>query len=74
MIKPETLAFLTAVTENNNREWFAQHKELYETAKADVIRFVEELIPVLAAADPMVPLETQAKKLCDENLPGRSFQ
>jgi len=62
MIKPETLAFLTAVTANNNREWFARHKELYEAAKADVIRFVEELIPVLSAADPMVPLETQAKK------------
>lgn len=62
MIKPETLAFLTEVIENNNREWFAQHKERYETAKADVIAFVEDLIPHLAAADPSFPLETQAKK------------
>ena len=62
MIKPETLAFLSAVTANNNREWFALNKELYETAKADVISFVEELIPVLAAVDPQFPLETQAKK------------
>lgn len=62
MIKPETLAFLTAVTENNNREWFARNKDLYEIAKADVISFVEELIPILAATDPTFPVETQAKK------------
>jgi uncharacterized protein (TIGR02453 family) len=62
MIKKETLDFLTAVTVNNNREWFAEHKELYEEAKADVISFVEELIPLLSATDPTFPLETQAKK------------
>lgn len=62
MIKPETLAFLSAVAANNNREWFALNKESYETAKADVIRFVDELIPVLAVVDPQFPLETQAKK------------
>ena len=62
MIKPETLAFLTEIEENNNREWFAEHKERYETAKADVISFIDELIPLLAAADPAYPLETQAKK------------
>jgi uncharacterized protein (TIGR02453 family) len=62
MIKKETLDFLTAVAENNNREWFAEHKALFEEAKADVISFVEELIPLLAAADPTFPLETQAKK------------
>lgn len=62
MIKPETLGFLTEVAENNNREWFAQHKERYESCKADVLSFVEELIPLLAAVDPEFPLETQAKK------------
>ncbi|MET4138914.1 DUF2461 domain-containing protein [Pedobacter sp. UYP1] len=62
MIKPETLAFLSAVAANNNREWFALNKEVYETAKADVISLVEELIPILANVDPQFPLETQAKK------------
>jgi len=62
MIKAETLAFLTEIVENNNREWFAENKERYETAKADVLSFVDELIPVLAATDPEFPLETQAKK------------
>jgi len=62
MIKPETLAFLTEIVANNNREWFALHKDRYETAKADVLSFVDELIPLLAAADPEFPLESQAKK------------
>jgi len=62
MIKPETLAFLTAVTANNNREWFALNKDQYEVAKADVISFVEKLIPLLSATDPSFPVETQAKK------------
>lgn len=62
MIKPETLAFLTAVAENNNREWFALNKEQYENAKADVISFVEKLIPLLAAVDPVFSSETLAKK------------
>lgn len=57
MIKRETLAFLTELVDNNNREWFAEHKERYETAKADVLAFIAELIPVLSAVDP----ETQAE-------------
>jgi uncharacterized protein (TIGR02453 family) len=62
MIKPETLSFLTEIVENNNREWFALNKDRYETAKADVILFIDELIPLLAATDPEFPLETQGKK------------
>lgn len=62
MIKPETLGFLTEIVANNNREWFALNKDRYETAKADVILFIEEIIPVLAASDPEFPLEAQAKK------------
>jgi uncharacterized protein (TIGR02453 family) len=62
MIKRETLAFLTEIVENNNREWFAQNKDRYEIARADVLDFVDELIPVLSAADPEFPIETQAKK------------
>jgi uncharacterized protein (TIGR02453 family) len=60
MIKRETLAFLTELVENNNREWFALHKERYETAKADVLAFIAELIPVLSAVDPET--QTEPKK------------
>jgi len=62
MIKSETLAFITDVAANNNREWFAENKERYEIAKADVLAFVDELIPELAAADPAFSVETQSKK------------
>lgn len=62
MIQPETLAFITDVANNNNREWFAEHKDRYEVAKADVLQFVETLIPLLAAVDPEFSVETSAKK------------
>lgn len=60
MIKQETLAFLTEIVENNNREWFALNKDRYETAKADVLAFIDELIPVLSKVDPET--QTEAKK------------
>lgn len=62
MIKPDTLAFLKDLNRNNNREWFAEHKQRYEAAKEDVLRFIEELIPLLASADPQFPADTQAKR------------
>jgi len=60
MIKRETLAFLTELVDNNNREWFAEHKDRYETAKADVLAFIGEVIPVLSAVDPET--QTEPKK------------
>lgn len=62
MIQRETLAFITDVANNNNREWFAAHKDRYELAKTDVLQFVDKLIPLLAAADPEFSAETSAKK------------
>lgn len=62
MIKPETFAFITDVAQNNNREWFAENKNRYETAKADVLAFVDQLIPKLAAIDPEFSIDTPAKK------------
>lgn len=62
MIKPESLNFLEELAANNNREWFAIHKSRYETAKEDVLNWVAELVPILAAADPAFPLETNPKK------------
>lgn len=62
MVQPQTLAFLKDIAENNNREWFAEHKPRYETAKDDVLQFVEKLISSLAAVDPEFPADTPAKK------------
>lgn len=62
MIKSDTLSFIADVAQNNNREWFAENKARYETAKADVLAFIDQLIPGLAAADPEFSADTPAKK------------
>lgn len=62
MIQAETLKFIKDVAENNDRDWFAANKERYETARADVLSFIEELIPLLAATDPAFSIDTPAKK------------
>lgn len=62
MIKPETLSFITDVTLNNNREWFAENKARYETAREDVLALIDQLIPNLSAVDPEFSIDTPAKK------------
>lgn len=62
MIKSETFSFITDVAQNNNREWFAEHKSRYEAAKADILNFIDQLIPQLAAVDPEFSAETSSKK------------
>lgn len=62
MLKKETLNFIKDVAENNNREWFAANKEVYETAKADVLGLVAALIPELAKVDPLLSAEADPKK------------
>lgn len=62
MIKSDTLAFIADVAKNNNREWFAENKKRYEAAQADVLGFIDRLIPLLATADPEFSAETLAKK------------
>ena len=62
MIKPETLQFLTKVVQNNNREWFAEHKDEYETARENVLEMVKDLIPELSKIDPLIPGDSDPKK------------
>jgi len=49
---PETLAFLSELAENNNRDWFQQHKERYEQAVREpalaLIRRVGEQLPAVS--------------------------
>ena len=47
---------------NNNREWFAQNKHLYEEAKSDLYLFIAKLIEKFSAIDPQYPAETEPKK------------
>ncbi len=63
MLNPATFTFLQGVIDNNNREWFQQHKSEFEAAKADVFQFAQTLIDGLSAFDPVIPSDLDPK-LC----------
>lgn len=48
------LDFLKALAENNNREWFAAHRNDYLEAKDTFEHLVEKLIPIVLEIDPSV--------------------
>lgn len=62
MLHQKTLDFLNLIAENNNRDWFAENKYLYEEAKEDLFPFIAALIKALSSIDPQYPADTQAKK------------
>ncbi len=51
MLQVKTLSYLSALKKNNNRDWFEKNRPSYETAKADVQKFIQELIPELSKFD-----------------------
>ncbi|MDR1458589.1 MAG: DUF2461 domain-containing protein [Bacteroidales bacterium] len=59
---PLVFEFLTAIEKNNDREWFAQNKSLYESAYKNVQDFVSALIEGIASFDTSV--EDQEAKKC----------
>ena len=48
----EILTFLTELSANNNREWFAEHKEWYQSCYARFVEFSAEYIKRLSEIDP----------------------
>jgi uncharacterized protein (TIGR02453 family) len=62
MLQKKTLDFLELLSENNNREWFAENKYLYEEAKADLFIMIAELIKEFSAIDPQYSADTEPKK------------
>lgn len=48
----EILTFLTELSANNNREWFAEHKEWYQSCYARFVEFSAEYIKRLSELDP----------------------
>jgi uncharacterized protein (TIGR02453 family) len=62
MLNKKTIEFLELIAENNNREWFAEHKDLYETAKADLLAMIAVLIKEFSAIDPQYSADTEPKK------------
>ncbi|MFI5159975.1 MAG: DUF2461 domain-containing protein [Sphingobacteriales bacterium] len=61
-IYPETFGFLKKLVENNNREWFQQHKSEHDKARENVIEFAAELIRALHHADPQVNADLDPKR------------
>ncbi|MDR2563352.1 MAG: DUF2461 domain-containing protein [Prevotellaceae bacterium] len=61
MLHKSTIEFLKELEINNNREWFAEHKNLYEEARQDVENFAAEIIPRVSEFDSGI-LETDPKK------------
>lgn len=57
MIKKATLNFLNDVSENNNREWFAEHKERYLAARENVAEFGEVIFEELGKTDVLEKLK-----------------
>lgn len=50
-ISPSTLKFLKELKRNNDRDWFEKNKPRYKDAQADLVDFVDQLIPHLSEFD-----------------------
>lgn len=61
-LNQNTFTFLEDLQNNNTREWFAEEKDRYETALADVRQFVGDLIAELSQFDPHITTDIQANK------------
>ncbi len=61
-ISTSTFEFLADLSQNNNREWFQEHKGRYEAALQNVKEFVEELIVELSRFDPQINTDINASK------------
>jgi uncharacterized protein (TIGR02453 family) len=52
MIKASTFAFLRALTDNNTREWFQEHKSEFEAAKDNFTTFSDSILKELKEVEP----------------------
>jgi uncharacterized protein (TIGR02453 family) len=58
-IQPSTLRFLKDLAKNNNRAWFADHKDQYLAAQSNMMAFIDQLILMMNKHD---ELETESGK------------
>lgn len=56
----KTIEFLKKLADNNNREWFNEHKEEYLQVKGDVENFTQQLIDEIAKFEPSANYLTPA--------------
>lgn len=50
-VSPKVFDFLRQLTENNNREWFTENKNLYTESQENLVLFLEELIKEMSEFD-----------------------
>lgn len=62
-LSASTLQFLRELARNNQREWFQENKSPYETARAEVARFTEQLITEISRFDPRIARLDAARSL-----------
>jgi uncharacterized protein (TIGR02453 family) len=62
MIQKSTLAFLTKIKTNNNRDWFEKNKALYVAAKEDVEKNIDEILNGIRKFDKRIPADLSGKK------------
>jgi uncharacterized protein (TIGR02453 family) len=51
IVQPDTLQFLSDLAQNNNRDWFTDHKKRYDQAHKNMIEFADEVLHQMAAFD-----------------------
>lgn len=61
-IHQDTFSFLTAIKENNNREWFQEHRQRYEHAWQNMKDFTQAVINGLAKTDRYITAEIPVSK------------
>lgn len=64
MLQPTTLTFLTDLKANNSKPWFDANRKVYETAKADFVQTVSEVITGLGSVDPDLANTSLQAKNC----------
>lgn len=50
-ISKSTFSFLQKLAKNNNRDWFADHKDLYTTSQENVIEFADDVLSKMNGFD-----------------------
>lgn len=61
-IHPDTFGFLAAIKENNDREWFQQHRDAYEQAWQNMKDFTQAVITGLAETDRYISADIPVSK------------
>lgn len=51
MLKASTIGFLRDLKNNNRKDWFDENRKVYETAKADFVSFVQQVIDEFSKID-----------------------